>query len=162
MIKNINRFVGMFLVILLSLMTVDVLWGVVTRYVVGDQANWTDELARFLLIWIGVLGAAYVHGQNEHLSINLLASRLSQRQHHLQTVVVHVLVILFAISVFILGGFRLIYITMVLDQSSPSLGLPMGLVYAVLPVSGVLISFYSFISILESFIHTNETASGEF
>ncbi|HMS67214.1 MAG TPA: TRAP transporter small permease subunit, partial [Saprospiraceae bacterium] len=33
-------------------MTLDVLYGVVTRYVFGAQASWTEELARFLLIWI--------------------------------------------------------------------------------------------------------------
>ena len=72
-----TKYLGYFLVVLMMVMTLDVLWGVFTRYALGNQVSWSDELARFLLIWIGILGAAYASGQKMHLSIDLLQSSLS-------------------------------------------------------------------------------------
>ncbi len=66
-------------VILMAIMTVDVLWGVFTRYALGQQASWSEELARFLLIWIGILGAAYASGKNYHLAIDLLSPKISAK-----------------------------------------------------------------------------------
>ena len=139
---TIDKYLGNFLVLLIALMTLDVLWGVFTRYVIGHQAGWTEELARFLLIWIGILGAAYASGQRMHLAINLLETKLNlQNQQFLQKIISS-LVILFAVSVMVIGGLRLVYITQVLGQQSAALRIPMSLVYGIVPVSGLLVVFY--------------------
>ena len=53
------------------------LWGVFTRYAIGSQASWSEELARFLLdLDRHILGAAYASGQKMHLAINLLSPKL--------------------------------------------------------------------------------------
>ena len=140
--KSIDRITGGFLVILMITMTVDVLWGVFTRYALGHQASWTEELARFLLIWIGILGAAYASGQHMHLAIDLLKPKLSPQNQSRLTAFILVLVTLFAFGVLIVGGLRLIYITYHLGQFSAAMRLPMSLVYAVVPISGLLIVFY--------------------
>ena len=127
---------GLVLVIMLAVMTLDVLWGVFTRYVMADQASWSEELARFLLIWIGILGAAYASGQHMHLSIDLLANKPVR--------LIAVLVALFALAVLVVGGTQLVLLTARLGQTSPALGLPMSLVYAVVPLSGLLIIFYQY------------------
>ncbi len=140
--KKIDKILGNVLVVLMVLMTVDVLWGVLTRYVVGSQASWSEELARFLLIWIGILGAAYASGQNMHLSIDLLKPSLSRKGQQRLTWLINILIILFAMTVMIIGGFRLIYITQTLGQLSPALRIPMSLIYVVVPISGVLVVYY--------------------
>jgi TRAP-type C4-dicarboxylate transport system permease small subunit len=126
----------------MALMTLDVLWGVFTRYALGHQASWSEELARFLLIWIGLLGAAFASGRNLHLSIDLLLPRLSPARQHLLLQLVDLLVMAFALAVMVGGGIRLMYLTRVLGQSSPALQLPMWLVYSVLPLSGLLVVYY--------------------
>lgn len=126
----------------MALMTLDVLWGVFTRYLVGSQASWSEELARFLLIWIGILGAAYASGQRMHLSIDLLKPSLSPTGQRKLVVIINVLVILFALGVLVIGGFRLIYITHSLGQLSAALRLPMSLIYIVVPISGLLVIYY--------------------
>ena len=131
---KVDRILGAVLITMLAVMTLDVLWGVFTRYVLADQASWSEELARFLLIWIGVLGAAYASGQRMHLSIDLLASKPVR--------LIAALIILFALAVFVVGGTQLVLLTAQLGQTSPALGLPMSLVYAVVPISGLLIIFY--------------------
>lgn len=139
---TITKYLGILLVGLLALMTLDVLWGVFTRYVFSDQASWTEELARYLLIWIGILGAAYATEKNMHPAIELLKPSLSDSKQKRLALVVDLLILAFALCVMVIGGSRLIYITYFLGQSSPAMGLPMHLVYAVIPLSGALILYY--------------------
>jgi len=109
--NKIDYYLGRLLVILMVIMTLDVLWGVFTRYAMGSQASWTEELARFLLIWIGILGAAYASGQNMHLAIDLLSPKLSKTSHIRQDRIIKIFIILFAIAILVIGGTRLIYIS---------------------------------------------------
>ena len=140
--EKIDSYLGTFLTLLMALMTIDVLWGVFTRYALGSQASWSEELARFLLIWIGILGAAYASGQKMHLAIDLLSPKLSDAKAKNLALLIKSLIILFVFVVLVVGGFRLIYISQVLGQTSPALRLPMSVVYAVVPISGLLIIFY--------------------
>lgn len=144
--ESIDKYVGYFLITLMAVMTLDVLWGVITRYVFGHQAGWTEELARFLLIWIGVLGTAYASGRRMHLAIDLISDKLPANQERVRTQLVNFLIVFFVVCVFIIGGSRLIYISHTLGQTSPALKLPMSIVYGVLPLSGFLILFYKLVS----------------
>lgn len=146
--QKIDKWLGNVLVILTVLITLDVLWGVITRYVFGNQAAWTEELARFLLIWIGLLGTAYVSGQRKHLAIELLLPKLSFQNQKLLRGLISFLVMLFAVMVMLVGGFNLIYLTYTLEQFSPSLKVPMWFVYLVVPMSGGLILYYEIRSLL--------------
>ncbi|MCI4670686.1 MAG: TRAP transporter small permease [Bacteroidia bacterium] len=145
--KIIDKYLGYFLAGLMMLMTVDVLWGVITRYALGGQADWTEELARYLLIWIGLLGAAYASGQNMHLAIDLLMAKLKPKGQSVLFLSINVLIILFAFFVMVVGGTRLLYITQSLGQLSAALRVPIAAVYAVLPLSGLLVIYYRFYEI---------------
>ncbi|MEL6924529.1 MAG: TRAP transporter small permease [Bacteroidota bacterium] len=153
---KIDTVVGRFLALLMFIMTLDVLWGVFTRYAVGNQASWSEELARFLLIWIGILGAAYASGQRIHLAIDLLSPKLAPDAQRRLDLVIRLLVIFFAVTVLIIGGLRLIYISQKLGQLSPALQIPMWVVYAVIPLSGFLVLYYK---LSEKFQPTNEQAT---
>lgn len=146
---TINKYLGSFLVLLMGIMTLDVLWGVFTRYAMGSQASWSEELARFLLIWIGILGAAYASGQKMHLSIDLLQPKLNEQNQARMSLFINILIILFALCILVIGGGRLMYITNVLGQLSPALRIPMWIIYAVLPVSGLLIVYYKLMEIFK-------------
>lgn len=130
----IDKGLGYLLIVMMSLMTLDVLWGVITRYALGSQASWTEELARFLLIWIGLLGAAWASGRRMHLSIDLLKNKPER--------LINILVLLFALGPMVIGGGNLMRITAQLGQRSPALGLPMSLVYAAVPLAGLLIIYF--------------------
>jgi len=143
----IDRYLSVLLIGLMTLMTLDVLWGVFTRYVYGNQADWSEELAKFLLIWVGLLGAAYASGQKLHLTIDLITDSLSPTGKNGLALLINVLIILFAFSVLVIGGGNLMYITNILGQTSPALQLPMYLVYLVVPISGVLVVVYRWMDI---------------
>lgn len=127
----------------MSILVIDVLWQVFSRYVMNAPSSFTDELAGFLLIWVGLLGATYVAGKREHLAIDLLLQRSSKRRKYILEIIISIVIVLFAVTVLIVGGIWLVYTRLYLSVKSAALGLPLGLVYLVLPVSGILIAYFS-------------------
>lgn len=147
--KELNRVLEVFLVVLMSVLVVDVLWQVISRYLLSSPSSFTDELAGFLLIWVGVLGAAYVSGKKEHLAIDILLQRSPPERKHRLQVLIHILVFFFALTVMVVGGIILMYTRFVLEVKSAALQLPLGYVYIVLPISGLIIMFYELFHILD-------------
>lgn len=138
----VDKITRQILVFILGMMVINVIWQVFTRYILALPSSWTEELTRFLMIWLGILGAAYVSGQKKHIAITLLPSKMKPSSQRKLDRFIAVLIIIFVLSVFVLGGSRLVYITFVLEQYSPALNLPLGIVYSILPISGLLIIFY--------------------
>lgn len=140
--RTLDRALGILLVVLMALMVANVLWQVASRYLVRDPSTFTDELSRFLLIWTGLLGAAYATGRRLHLAIDLLPSRARPPYRRWYQVFIAGTGALFGL-VMALGGGWLVYTVSYLGQTSAALGLPMGSVYIALPLSGLLITYYS-------------------
>lgn len=128
---------------LVVLMVAAVSWQVISRYVFSAPSSWTEEIARFLLIWIGVLGAAYAFRTGVHLGLDVLPKKLSGMP---QAALKHFslsVVMLFSVTVLIIGGGSLVSLTWELRQYSAVLGLPMAFVYSVIPLAGLLICLYA-------------------
>ncbi|WP_139958478.1 TRAP transporter small permease [Flavicella sediminum] len=140
--QKIDKILGNTLAFIMAIMVVNVLWQVFTRFVVGTPSSFTDELARYLMIWVGVLGAAYISGRKMHVAIDLFPAKLNKEGQAKLKVFVNILIILFCFGALIVGGIRLVYITYTLEQYSAALQIPLALVYLVIPISGVLIIFY--------------------
>jgi TRAP-type C4-dicarboxylate transport system permease small subunit len=130
-----------------------VIWGVLTRYLFGDQARWTEELARFLLVWVSFLGAALAYARRQHLGIDLLVNRFDPWTRRIAECIVHALVALFAFVVMGFGGFELVVERFNSGQLLPSLGVSKAWQYLVVPISGLMIG-------LLALIHLVETARG--
>ncbi|MFK3939930.1 TRAP transporter small permease [Alkalihalobacillus sp. NPDC078783] len=141
----IDRVVISIASILVVFLTAGAIWQVFTRFVLQDPSVFTEEVLRFSLIWVGFLGASYAFGHKEHLALTFLTAKLSRQKQNVSSLVINGLVIVFATVVFVIGGLRLV--TSTINQVSPVLGLPMGLVYGVLPLSGVLIIIYQLLNI---------------
>lgn len=146
--RAVDRLLGGVLVLLMAALVVDVLWQVFTRFVLQDPSSFTDELARYLLIWVSLLGAAYTAGQRMHLAIDLLPARLTGRKHHAVGIAIELVVVAFAVGVMVVGGARLVSLTLLLGQTSAALQLPLGYIYTVLPLSGALIAFYALLYLM--------------
>ena len=141
--KGLNRILEVFLVVLMSVLVVDVLWQVFSRYVLSAPSSFTDELAGFLLIWGGLLGAAYVAGKNEHLAIDLMLQKMKGVKRRNLQLIINSIVGIFALFVMVAGGAWLVYTRFYLQVNSAALALPLGYVYLVVPVSGLLIIYYA-------------------
>ena len=147
--KQLNKGLEVTLVILMSVLVVDVLWQVFSRYLLSSPSSFTDELAGFLLIWVGVLGAAYVAGRQEHLAIDILLHKSPPARQKKLLYLIHSLVFLFALGIMLVGGTVLMYTRFVLQVKSAALQLPLGYVYIVMPLSGLIIMFYETLHILK-------------
>lgn len=138
----LDRVIEKLLITIFGLMVINVIWQVITRYFSENPSSFTDELSRYLMIWLGILGAAYVTGKNEHVSIDFFIKKISVQNRKILTLFITLSIICFAIIALVIGGGRLVYITLILQQYSPSLKIPLAFVYSVLPISGILIIFY--------------------
>lgn len=140
---RVDRVLGGVLATGLGVAVLVVLWQVVSRYALGDPSPWTGELARYLMIWIGLLGAAQVTGQRLHLAIDLLPARLDGAARHRHGMVVHLFILIFAVAVLVVGGCHLVALVWQLGQRSAALGVPLAVVYLALPLAGLLIAFHA-------------------
>jgi TRAP-type C4-dicarboxylate transport system permease small subunit len=145
---HITKVLGWFLVVLMSAIVLDVTWQVFTRFILRDPSSITEELAGFLLIWIGLLGASYALYTRAHLGIDVLTANLTGMKRYLVGLLINTVVLLFALFILVIGGLRLVNLTFTLNQISPAMGIPMGYVYLVLPITGILMMFFSFRSIM--------------
>ncbi len=142
-IKWVDKLLEAMLVVAMSGILLAVTWQVLSRYLLADPSSFTEELARFLLIWIGLLGAAYAYRTRAHLGLNLVVANLAPARRRVAMMLIEVIVIVFAGLAMFYGGSELVALTLELHQISATLGIPMGLVYAVLPLSGGLIVIYA-------------------
>lgn len=142
-IQTIDTLLNGTLVVLMAALVINILWQVASRYLLSDPSSVTEEIARFLLLWIALLGGCYAYRQGSHLGLDLLTRKLGIKSHDHVRRFVLLIVMLFAATVMVYGGGQLVWLTLQLRQTSPSLGLPMGSIYTVLPLSGLLLIFYS-------------------
>lgn len=133
------------LIVITGAMVLNVLFQVFARFL-KLQAPFTEELAGFLLVWVGLLGASYATGKRLHLAIDLMPRSKSPEAQKKFNVIINLIVLLFALGVMVIGGIRLVYIAISLNQLSPVLEIPKGYVYTVLPLSGLLIMYYSLVN----------------
>ncbi len=137
---GVDTLIITFLNSLLFTMLFCVCWQVFSRYFLKMPATFTEELVRFLLMWVGLLGAAYGFGTHRHLSLTLIADKFPTKLKLIIKLAIIGLVAVLAIGLLIYGGYQLMLIA--ITQKSSVLAVPMWIVYAILPISGCLILFY--------------------
>ena len=147
--QRIDKLLEKFVAAILAILVIDVLWQVISRYILSSPSSFTDELAGFLLIWVGLFGAAYVAGKNEHLAIDLMLQRSGPGRRKFLEIFISTCIVLFAFTVLVIGGTWLVYTRFALDVKSAALEIPLGYVYIVLPVSGLLIVFFTIDNVLQ-------------
>jgi TRAP-type C4-dicarboxylate transport system permease small subunit len=140
-------------ILLMGGLVLDVLWQVLSRalsrYGLGQPSAWTDELATLLIIWVALLGSSVAFIKRSHLGVDYFVGKLPERGRRLSEIVVYTLIALFAVSVLLLGGLRLVWLTLLTQQVSPALGVKMGYVYLALPVSGTFILVFAVETVVE-------------
>tara|TARA_B110001469_G_scaffold55995_1_gene53947 strand:+ start:1197 stop:1733 length:537 start_codon:yes stop_codon:yes gene_type:complete len=145
------------LIVAVGLLVLDVVWGVFTRYVMGEQAKWTEELARFLLVWVTLLGGAVAFGTKGHLGVDFFVLKFHPDARKIMTVFVHLVVLFFAGAIFLYGGGRVVADALAMEQMTPALGWKMGHVYLALPVAGVFMLLFTIENLIETLaISTDE------
>ncbi len=73
------KLLRVFILVLATAIFVIITMAVFMRYVLGTSFSWTEEVPRYLLIWISFLGAAVAVQRGEHIAFDLLYNRLPPR-----------------------------------------------------------------------------------
>ena len=148
--KVLDKTLELLVTISMGVLVIDVIWQVLTRYALKNPSSWTEELATFLMIWVGLLGASVALNRGAHLGIDYLVVKLSPKKALCASLFVFAVIAAFSLLVMGVGGSQLVYRTLATSQVSPALGLKMGYVYLAIPISGFFLVIYS----LELFINT--------
>ena len=143
--KGIDFVLSFLCSLLFAAMVVIGTYQIMARFIFRSPSTVSEELLTYCFTWMALLAAAYVFGKREHMRMSFLADRLPAAVQKALCIVSEILVLLLAGTVMVYGGFSIVRLTM--TQSTASLGIPMGMVYTILPISGILIVLYSVLNI---------------
>jgi TRAP-type C4-dicarboxylate transport system permease small subunit len=136
-LSNAVEWVCMALMVVLSL---DLLLGVFSRYVMVRTFTWYDEIARGCFVWLTFLGAAVGVKRRAHFRLHIVVDRLSPRLRQVTVLLLPLVVIVFA-SVLIQQG--LVFLELGKFQQTPVMGLSKMWIYVAIPIGGALMILYS-------------------
>jgi TRAP-type C4-dicarboxylate transport system permease small subunit len=154
-LHGVNRLLGWLEMAALAVLTLTmflvVLSQVIFRYALNQPSPWTEEAARYLFIWIALLGAAFGVLQGSHFGFDMIVRRMPSAVQRMERWFVPACMSIL-VFVLIVHGFRMLRI--VSFQVTPALQMPMRYVYFALPVSGILMGFH----LLCNYLRTGERA----
>ena len=145
--KGLNKVLEFICCVLLALMTIFATWQVASRYVFNNPSTVTEELVLICFVWMGLLGAAYLFGKQEHMAMTFLFDKLSEKNQTKVQLFYEVIIMAFAVLVLVFGGWNMSQLSM--GQLSSSLQIPMGYVYLALPLSGITTVIYNVLNIAD-------------
>lgn len=134
-----NRYAEWFLLLLGITMTATVILQVFSRYVLNHSLFWSEELARYLLVWLTFIGATVAYHRSMHPGVDVIFKRLERKNRQRIKRLVHLVSLIFFL-VMIWYGCTFAYFIRV--QTSPALALPKWLIFSIIPISGVVFSLH--------------------
>lgn len=146
---TVMQAVGIAAAILFVFMTLIGTYQILTRYVLGKPSTVSEELLTYAFAWMALLASAYVFGKNDHMRMAFLADKVTGTPKKMMEVAIQFLIFAFAAVVMVYGGMAITKLSM--TQITASLRIPMGYVYMMVPISGILIMFFSLVNALDVF-----------
>ena len=133
------------LIVLVSAMTVVVFLQVVYRYVLTQPLYWSEEVARYLFVWLSILGAALGLQKRGHFGLDLFYRMLPIQGRRVLEMIIYLLMGA-VVLVILVQGISLVEKTSL--QESPAMGISMGWAYACLPVGAALMAIHLLVIII--------------
>lgn len=137
----IMRILGIVITCLFIMMTVIGTYQIVTRYFFNRPSTVSEELLTYSFTWMALLASAYVFGKRDHMRMGFLADKITGTVRKYLEVAIDLLTFAFAGVVMVYGGISITKLTMI--QTTASLRVPMGYIYVIVPVTGLLIMLFS-------------------
>ncbi|MCW9711194.1 TRAP transporter small permease [Avibacterium sp. 21-586] len=136
LVNVIAKILSITVVAILATMSGLVFLNVVLRYGFNSSINITEEVSRYLFVWLTFLGAILAFNDNQHVSVTILTSKLSAYKRHCLSLVTDG-AMLFCCYLIIVGGWTQFQLN--LSNFAPISGLPQGITYLASVVAGVFI-----------------------
>lgn len=134
--------------IILGIMTVLVIYQVITRYVFNAPSAISEILSQYLFVWMIMFGSAYVYGSHEHLTIDIIKDKFPPKVNLIVEIITNVALFAFIAVVCVYGGY--LYTMKSAPQVDPQLGISKAILYCSLPITGVVTLFYAVCNCFES------------
>ena len=147
--KGLDKVLSIICAAMFSFMSLLAVYQVVTRYVFNSPSSFSEELLTFSFAWMSMLAATLVFGERDHMRLAFFADKLQGKKGTMLALVTEVIILIFTILVLLYGGIAITKLTM--TQVTASLAIPMGYVYSIMPICGVLITIYCIINIKNLF-----------
>lgn len=122
-------------------------WQVFTRYILQHPSSWSEELVGYLFGWMALFGASLVAGERGHMNIPVLVERFGINGRKAFAIFAELTACIFSAVILVYGGVQIAFLAM--GQMTSSLGIPIGVFYWVLPVSGGLNVIYTLLNIVD-------------
>lgn len=122
-------------------------WQVLTRYVLQNPSSWSEELVSYLFAWMALFGASLVVGERGHMNIPIVVERMGEKGRKFFAIFAELVALVFSGVILVYGGIQITSLAM--GQMTSSLGLPIGVFYIILPLSGVLNIVYTILNIVD-------------
>ncbi|MCG8571222.1 MAG: TRAP transporter small permease [Spirochaetes bacterium] len=113
---------------------------VVSRYFFGYTFDWSEELARYLFVWVVFIGSALIIGDKGHMAVKIFPEKLKGTVGGVILEIFIKICSFYFVLLLISQGFKMS--TVMMFQTAPALGIPMGFVYSIIPISGFLMFLY--------------------
>jgi TRAP-type transport system small permease protein len=139
-VKLLGSAVEWVCLILMAALSVDLMLGVFSRYVLASTFTWYDEIARACFVWVVFLGAAVGVKRGAHFRLHLLVDRFPLRAQRVVGVFGRLVVIAFSIALIQQGW---AFVELGRAQQTPVLGLSKAWIYSAMPVGGALMVLFS-------------------
>ena len=138
--KKVDLVVSYFCISLMAAMTILVSYQVVTRYLFNSPSAVSEVLSRYMFIWLVLIGGAFVFGLREHMAITFMRDRMPHNIKIMLEMLGELATTVFALLVLSVGGY--IGMARQMAQLDSALQIPIGVIYAAIPISGILTVFY--------------------
>lgn len=145
--KGLNTIVGAICIFLFAVMVIVGSYQIITRFVFNNPSTISEELLTYTFAWMAMFATAYVFGKRDHMRMTFIVDKLDDAKRKKLEIFIELLVIAFAAVVLIYGGFSIMDLTM--TQKTASLGVMMGVIYAVVPITGILIAVYGLLNLAD-------------
>lgn len=140
----VNRYTEIAVLIIISAMAIVVFIEVIFRYVLLFPLFWTEEFARYCLVWSSLLAAGVALKRGQHIAVTFVAERFPKRIGMMAALVGDIFVALMLVVV-LWGGIHLVILTR--HQLSPAMRIPMSLPYIAIPMGSAIMLFHVLTSI---------------
>ena len=143
----LRRTIQLVIIVMFAALIVAVFYQVLGRYLFNAPPSWSEELARFLQVWIALLASALCIQHGMHLGVDYLLYAVPPRGRAVLEALVHVMVSGFLLLLLVQGG-KILEVAGV--QSSPAMGINMWYAYLAVPVGAALMLLESALKLGES------------
>jgi C4-dicarboxylate transporter DctQ subunit len=148
--KLIDNFEKYLVITILGIMSILVIWQVAARFIFSSPLSWTEEAARYLMIWLTFFGGSIGVRSGAHVGVEIALRLLPKEYRKIGQMIGHIMGLIF-ILIIIIFGFKVVNMQIAMGQTSPAIGIPIWWAYLGVPVGSIFMFIRMFQNTWDTF-----------